>query len=259
MILLISMGILQFQLHANLKKGIYFNKNYLVCYWILTPIMFTSWQRLTQFHLYTHVRARAYTQQVKVSIKRVSTSHIPPASQPAALFVDQSRDNKSFYCRVVLPPVSLLFLHSLFLLLVLIQHTLISLKQLCFFSHFLKYISASVCNFSLPLSTTILFAISQLLSLQFPFLSLIFLPHHHHLCSHFSIAFPPSPFPVCNPPLISPTPPSHSAAVPVALVFTSPVVWCVGTSFSAATVSTPKSECECICDQVYVLSLAVCA
>lgn len=202
-----------------------------------------------------------HTQQVKDSIKRVSTSHIPPASQPAALFVDQSRDNKSFYCRVVLPPVPLLFLHSLFLLIFLIQHTLISLKQLCFFSHFLKYLSASVCNFSLPLplSITILFAISQLLSLQFPFLSLIFLPHHHHLCSHFSIAFPPSPFPVRNPPLISPTPPSHSAAVPVALVFTSPVVWCVGTSVSAATVSTPESECERICDQVYVFSLAVCA
>lgn len=116
------------------------------------------------------VRVHTHTQQVKDSIKRVSTSHIPPASQPAALFVDQSRDNKSFYCRVVLPPVPLLFLHSLFLLIFLIQHTLISLKQLCFFSHFLKYLSASVCNFSLPL------------------------PLHNHIIRYFSTAFTAVPF-----------------------------------------------------------------
>lgn len=52
----------------------------------------------------------------------------------------------------------------------------------------------------------------------------------------------PSPFPLPKL-LVSPTPPSHGVAVPVALVFTSPVVWCVGTSISAATVSMTEFEC----------------
>lgn len=40
----------------------------------------------------------------------------------------------------------------------------------------------------------------------------------HLVCSHFSA--PPHPHP----------PPPHGVAVPVALVFTSPAVWCVGTN-----------------------------
>lgn len=49
-------------------------------------------------HLYfSHMDTCKHTQPVKGNSKLVSTSHIPPVSQPAALFVDQSPDNKSFY------------------------------------------------------------------------------------------------------------------------------------------------------------------
>lgn len=69
-----------------------------------------------------------HTQSVKGNFKRVSTSHIPPVSQPAALFVDQRTDNKSFYRLALLHHSSSFnatFLrHSLFLLLFLTQQTL---------------------------------------------------------------------------------------------------------------------------------------
>lgn len=90
----------------------------------------------------------------------------------------------------------------------------------------------------LPISDSL--APSQSLLLPFPFS--LFLPPCHPLCSHF---FPSLLFSSPSPP-ISPTPPSHGVAVPVALVFTSPVVWCVGTSVSTAMVSMPESECVCV-------------
>lgn len=52
------------------------------------------WNPDTPLHTHTHTEG---------NFKRVSTSHIPPVSQPAALFVDQRTDNKSFY-RLSLPP-----------------------------------------------------------------------------------------------------------------------------------------------------------
>lgn len=44
-----------------------------------------------------HMRRSPRRAPVEGNFRRVSTSHIPPGSQPAALFVDQRTDNTSFY------------------------------------------------------------------------------------------------------------------------------------------------------------------
>lgn len=151
------------------------------------------------------------------------------ASQPAALFVDQKIDNKSVYHHALLLPSSsfsfTFFIHSLLFL----KHPLVCTPPswFSFLTPYLSYYINTQVNF-ISCRRNHLAAV--------PFLIVAFFkPRCHLFCSHFSVClFLPLTL------LSSPTPPSHGVAVPVALVFTSPAVWCVGTSVSAASVSNTE-------------------
>lgn len=147
----------------------------------------SHWPTLAHSHI--HTCTNIHSEPVKVNFKRVSTSQIPPVSQPAALFVDQRTDNKSFYRLALLHPSSSFnatFLrHSLFLPLSLTRQTLISSQLLHIILVFL------------PVSL----AHSHLLSLVFPFSLSLFLSLSFYLPAITSVltSLPPSPFPL--PPL----------------------------------------------------------
>ena len=63
----------------------------------------SHWPTLVHSHI--HTSTNIHSEPVKVNFKHVSTSQIPPVSQPAALFVDQRTDNKSFYRLTPTPPL----------------------------------------------------------------------------------------------------------------------------------------------------------
>lgn len=127
-----------------------------------------------------------YTQS---NSKRVSTSHIPCVSQPAALFVDQRTDNMSFY---------------------LLHHPTSS------FNTFLRHSLFSLCKKHISLKKLLIISHKISWPLQVIFVCLI---HSDSLVLFTLLCWlPPSSLP-------------YGVAVPVALVFTSPAVWRVGTKY----------------------------